>query len=125
MAALQTQECEWLRCKHKSVIGCVANCGAGNGRGPHPEAQRADDDQRPAHDPLPPLPDELHVERQLVFEEHEHQAENNLPRVVAATPQGSHHRVLRAGRPHQRGQRGKVIWALDVRQCILHQELHH
>ena len=66
-------------------------------------AHHADDDQRRPHDALSPLRDDLHVERQLIPEQHEDEAEENLARVVAQAPQRAHHRVCIREGPTARG----------------------
>mmetsp|Transcript_11544 Transcript_11544/g.52219 ORF Transcript_11544/g.52219 Transcript_11544/m.52219 type:complete len:935 (-) Transcript_11544:975-3779(-) len=75
-------------------------------------AHHPDDHQRRPHDALPPLRDDLHVERQLVPEQHEDEAEEDLARVVAQAPQRAHHRVLHPRRPDGEGsERREVVRA--------------
>mmetsp|Transcript_13310 Transcript_13310/g.28264 ORF Transcript_13310/g.28264 Transcript_13310/m.28264 type:complete len:549 (+) Transcript_13310:520-2166(+) len=75
------------------------------------DAQRADQHQRHPHHPLPPLRDELHVDGHLVPQQQEHQPEQNLAGVVAASPEPPQHCGLRPrSADGERCQRCQVVW---------------
>mmetsp|Transcript_10976 Transcript_10976/g.42750 ORF Transcript_10976/g.42750 Transcript_10976/m.42750 type:complete len:750 (+) Transcript_10976:459-2708(+) len=78
-------------------------------RAPLEPAHHPDDHQRRPHDALPPLRDDLHVERQLVPEQHEDEAEEDLARVVAQAPQRAHHGVLHPRRPDGEGSERREV----------------